>query len=218
MNDYIPHNDDQFFDFSQNFIAQIDDSGARLNISTADKNALKAQNDGFLIIWDVFKNPNHGHADTVAKNTAKKAYQKYLRDFFNRHLRYNPAMTDADRVNFGVPIPSSSSVHIVVGDRRVNFELTPKGVFMVGIKCRDEDTGAKKILYGMSGIVVLYTISDKPVMNIAELSQSMLITRTTHTIRAADTQRGKWISVTVCWQSKTGERGQYAAIQSAIVP
>jgi hypothetical protein len=46
--------------------------------------------------------------------------------------------------------------------RRAGFDLAPEGPFVVGMKCWDIPSGEKKILCGMSGIVVLYAVSEKP--------------------------------------------------------
>ncbi|AEF83182.1 hypothetical protein [Leadbettera azotonutricia] len=217
IRDWIPNADKKFLLFSQNFIAQVDEIAPRFNIPAADIADLKGQNDDYFAAWEVYEMANHGPADTTAKNSAKKAFRKNIRDFYNLHIRYNPDLTDADRRNFHATIRSTRHRRIVVGDRRVGFEFTPKGFFMLGLKCWDEETGEKKIIHGMGGVMVFYAISDKPITNNAELNESILITKSNHTFKAAYDQRGKWISATCCWQTKTGERGQVTAIQSALI-
>jgi hypothetical protein len=155
---------------------------------------------------------------SAAKKALIDGRKAAIRKFHNQYIRYNPALTDEMRAAMGVPIPDRTHTHIVVGDRRVAFDLEPKGVFLVELKCRDEETGEKKILYGMSGIVAIYAITDGPVTDDTLLTESVLLTKPTHTFRAAAAQRGKWLSVTVCWQSETGEKGPWAAVQSAIIP
>ncbi|AEF84197.1 hypothetical protein TREPR_0784 [Treponema primitia ZAS-2] len=65
------------------------------------------------------------------------------------------------------------------------------------MKCRDKDTGGKKILYGMSGIVAFFAIADAPITDSALLVESVLLTNPTHTFRAAATQRGKWLATSL---------------------
>jgi hypothetical protein len=218
MGDYIPRAKEKFVAFSQQFVCGVAEEAAPLNLATAVVTALQGKQTAFMDRWSVLVATETCGSVSAARKALVDSHRSYIRDWFNKNLRYNDNLTNTIRACLGVRIPAERSSHIAVGDRLVGFELMPKGSFMVGIRCWDEKTGAKRILNGMGGIVVLYTISDKPVANIDELSQSMLITKTAYTIKATDTQRGKWISATVCWQSKTGERGQCAVVQSAIIP
>jgi hypothetical protein len=61
-------------------------------------------------------------------------------------------------------------------------------------------------------------VSASPLTAIADLTQSILITRVNHTLTFPDTDRGKWVSVSCLWQSTTGDRGAESPIQTAVVP
>jgi hypothetical protein len=146
------------------------------------------------------------------------ARKTVIRDFHNQHIRYNKALTNEMRGTMGIPLPDDHHSHIPVGPNHVAFTLEPKGAYQIELKCWDEETGEKKITYGKSGIVAVYAISNAPITDRALLTQSELLTKTAHLFGAESSQRGQWLSVSVCWQSKTGEKGPWAVIQSAVIP
>ncbi|GHU81332.1 hypothetical protein FACS189468_3680 [Spirochaetia bacterium] len=72
----------------------------------------------------------------------------------------------------------------VVGSRMVAFTIEPGGVGQVKIRCRDKDSDEKKILCGMSGIVVKYGVAPEAITDPAELIESALFTRVNHTMNS----------------------------------
>jgi hypothetical protein len=68
------------------------------------------------------------------------------------------------------------------------------------------------------GIVAKYAYADAPITDMALLTETVLLTRVNHTFHAGPAMRGKWLSVSCCWQSETGNRGEWVPVQSAIVP
>jgi hypothetical protein len=216
--DLFPHAQDKFVDFTQQFTSALNDVGSDLNLSAAIITAHTAKQSTFMTKWTALKAAGKSPSNDAARKTLIAEHQKYYRDFYNKNIRYSDGLTDEIRRLLGVPIPDTTHSHITVGDHHVGFELAPKAVYQVGMKCWDEETGEKKILYGMSGIVALYAITPEPLTAVADLTESVLITKTSHIFTGVDGQRGKWISVTCCWQSKTGERGPWVAIQSTVIP
>jgi hypothetical protein len=70
----------------------------------------------------------------------------------------------------------------------------------------------------MGGIVVIYDVGDAAIMDPALLGESVLFTRTSQTVSFPLTQSGKRMSATCCWQSESGGRGNFASIQSTVIP
>jgi hypothetical protein len=216
--DWIPHGQDQFVDWSQQFAAALTAHSGELNLAAALVTEVTGKQSAFITGWESLQAQGKSEAKTAAKEALIEGHKTYLRDFFNQNLRYNHNLTTELRRDLGVPIPDTTHSPIVVGDHLVGFELEAKGTYQVSLRCWDEETKEKKILYGMSGIVVFYAVSDAPITDDALLTQSLLITKTTHTLTGNAGQRGKWLSVACCWQSETGERGTPSAVQSAIIP
>jgi hypothetical protein len=217
-NDWMPGAYGKFVDFSQQFNGGLSASAAELGLGAGLVSASNTTQDTFMTNWAVQESAGISRTGTAVKKSLITGHRKYIRDFFNLNIRYNPALTDEIRTRIGVPIPDNAHSPIIVGDRLAGCELLPKGIRMVGLSCRDEATGGKKILYGMGGIVVAYAIGDAPVTDTALLTGKLLITRATHTFKCTDAQRGKWLTCAVCWQSKTGECGQWSAIRSTLIP
>ncbi|MFP3041289.1 hypothetical protein LQZ19_05650 [Treponema primitia] len=216
--DWLPAGQEEFVVWSQKYAAGVNNYAAQLGIPSAVVTTFNTAQATFMAAWNEYviqeKNPSV-NADKRALVNARKAA---IRKFHNQYIRYSPFLTDEILAALGAPIGDHTHTHIVVGDRQVVFTLEPKGVFQVEMKCRDKDTGEKKILYGMSGIVAFFAIADAPITDSALLVESALLTDVTHTFHAAPTQRGKWLSATACWQSESGERGDCGAILSAVIP
>jgi hypothetical protein len=215
--DWLPHGQEAFVTWSQKFVAGLSVYASDLDIDAVLVAAIGTGQAAFMADWNTLASKEKRASVNAARKTLVDNHRGVLRDFFNENLRYNKKMTDEIRGVLGVPVRDGSHTPIVVGDRRVVFDLESAGLSMVTLKCRDKDTGEKKILYGMSGITALYAYSPVAITETALLNESLLLTKVNHTFHAADSQRGQWLSVTACWQSKTGERGATAAIQSARV-
>jgi hypothetical protein len=216
--DWIPGGQDEFFDWSENYVSGIKEYATALNVATTVVTALDTAQTAYVEARTDLLAAGQSKANTAAKKTLFKIHRLYLRDWHNEHVRYNKAVTPQICARCGFPDKDTNPSPIVVGDRKVGFELFPEGAFLVGMKCWDLDSGEKKIEYGMSGVVALFAFSDQPLTTIAELTDSVLLTRVSHTFHCADTLRGKWINVSCCWQSETGQRGPESPIQSAIIP
>jgi hypothetical protein len=217
-NDWMPGAQSKFAVWSQQFISGIEEKKAELNLSTAVITALNAKQTAFMEKWTMLiEQPN-----STARNAAKKdliyAHKAYIRGWFNKTLRYSDELTNEIRGYCGLPIRKGKNGHNAMDGYRLGFELYPNGPFCVGMRCWDEATLEKKVLPNMNGIMVRYAISDKPITNIAQLSQAVAVSKMRYLFKAADTQRGQWLSVTCCWQSKTCVEGQCSPIQSAVIP
>jgi hypothetical protein len=216
--DWIPAGQAAFVDWSQLFVTGLNDHSSDLGIAADLITEVTTKQTAFMSAWNDLQGTGKSTAKTIAKKTLVAAHRVFLRDFFNVNLRYNASLTDEIRDALGIHIPDHTHTPIVVGGRRVGFDLKGKGVYLVDIRCWDLETMEKKVLYGMVGIMVIYAITPEPVTAEAHLSESMLITKTRHTFHSAADQRGKWLSVACCWQSASGERGPMSAIQSAVIP
>jgi hypothetical protein len=156
--------------------------------------------------------------NTAEQDALVKAHRTYIRLWVAQYIRGNPALTNAIRVALGMPELDSTKTPQVVGNRTVAFTLEPGSVGQVVVKCRDKDTGAANILYGMSGIVLLYDVADAAIADITVLTRSVLLTRVNQTLSFPGTESGKRVSVTACWQSESGGRGDFAVVQTTVVP
>jgi hypothetical protein len=66
--------------------------------------------------------------------------------------------------------------------------------------------------------VAKYAYADAPLTDFALLTETTLLTKVHETFHAGPDKRGKYLTATCCWQTKTGNRGDWVPVQSAIVP
>ncbi|GHU82962.1 hypothetical protein FACS189468_7700 [Spirochaetia bacterium] len=216
--DWIPRSQGQFVAWAANFASGIADLGSDLSLAAAVVTAFGTKQGEFMEAWEALAAAERGPTNTEQRKELAAGHRSYIRSWFNQYLRGNPALTNAFRVRLGAPEVDGTKTPQVVGSRMVAFTIEPGGVGQVKIRCRDKDTDEQKILYGMSGIVVIYTVAPEAVTDPEMLTKSVLITRAIHTMSFPLTQSGKRVSVSCCWQSKSGQRGDLAAIQSTVIP
>jgi hypothetical protein len=145
---------------------------------------------------------------------ALQAAMRYIKD---RYF-FMPPLTAEDFVSLGLKVPDTTPTPVDIANKQVDFELEPKGVYLVEIRCWDHETGEKRILEGLTGIDVRYAFTPEPVTDLALLTENIVLTKTRHTFHVDPANRGKWLSAACCWYAAGPKYGQWVAVQSAIVP
>jgi hypothetical protein len=140
-----------------------------------------------------------------------------MRDIKDRYFKV-PPLTDAQLVALGLTPRDTTPSHIGPSKSRPGFDIKPRDVCRLSITLWDEDTGEKKRPYGMNGAVATYAIGEAPVVDRAGFNRSVLITKTPHILEVEEEYRGKWLSMAMCWQSESGERGAWSEVESCVVP
>jgi hypothetical protein len=216
--DWMPAGKLAFVSWSESFVSGVVDHQGELNLTEMVVTALQAKQAAFMAAWTALNAAPKGPVNTAEQNALVKAHQKYIRLWVAQYIRGNPALTNAIRAALGMPVEDDIRTPQVVGNRTVAFTLEPGSVGQVVVKCRDKDSGAASILYGMSGITLLYDVADTPFTDPKLLTQSALLSRVNHTLSFPVTDSGKRVSVAACWQSKAHGRGDFAVVQTTVVP
>jgi hypothetical protein len=181
-------------------------------VSALDTLILTAQN-----ALHATEGAGRGPVATAACKAAFAALVEKMRYLKERYF-FVPPLSDEDLVSLGLTPRDKHPSPIAPPTGNPGFEITPSGTRRLTVRVWDEDTGEKKRPYGMTGAVVRYVISDAPVEDMTLFTQSDLITKSPYIFTGTDAQRGKWISLAMCWQSETGGKGPWSEIQSTLIP
>ena len=104
----IPKSDRGFYEWQKTFMDYLEAHGTAMKIPPEAINALKAKQAVLEAAYAEAEKPNHGRLDIAAKNDARSIYEHEIRAFIKGYL-YNPAVSDGDRRNMGIPDHKSAS-------------------------------------------------------------------------------------------------------------
>ena len=104
-NNYIPHGFSELYSWLYNFENYVNANIGRFNVEQTDLMALSALITALGTANTAADAPNAGSADHIDRREKADAVNAAARAFVNQHLRYNPAVTDYDRVQMGLTVP-----------------------------------------------------------------------------------------------------------------
>jgi hypothetical protein len=219
--DYIPSKDadfDKFFKFMNQYVAKKC-TGQTPEWNHIPEAARTLMSDGYIAWYTAYTATTGPHTpvDTEAKNDAKKAAVKVIRPFVNQYLRY-PPVTDEDRTAMGIPNHDTTRTPIGAPRTKPVFTTEVKTIRSITVPFQEEGVKSRAIPYGYNGAVVSWSVSDTPVTDPKNLTRSELATRGPHVLHFEEEDRGKTVYLALQWQNEKGEKGDFTAIQTAIVP
>jgi hypothetical protein len=166
---------------------------------------------------------NYQNDDSTVKRGLKKKTRKeaeaLIRDFYESSIRFNKKIPYEKKVALGWREPDPDHTPEGVPTEFVEFrmEAGEEGQVILYFKRRDVENNARPDNY--SGAVVKWLIADKPAASESELTtDDKLATYTPYTLTFPDTERGKIITVSMCWQNASGEKGPWCAIKWTVIP
>jgi hypothetical protein len=218
--DYIPSKDAEFNEFFKFIGIYVDGKTTGENpqwVFPAD--ALAAFHAAWLA-WDEAYQKTlvpHIPAFTAEKNRVRKMAEKALRAFVNRCLRY-PPVTPEDRAIMKIPEHDDTRTSISTPVSRPEFSIELKDICQLKIPFHDQGSTRKARPYGMNGAVISWDVLDSPPAKAQALRNTVLATRTPHTLTFDEADRGKTVYIALQWQNEKGKRGKHSEIQSAIIP
>jgi hypothetical protein len=133
MNDYIPKSDDGFDGFQRNFMTLIAAIASAAGIPASAINVLlsyQTEWENAFAVGGQAQKSTRNSVQTRTKTEARKAYQSTyapqpmgLRAFIAAWVKYNPLISDAQRISLGVPVPSRKKTqHTVATKNQVVFK------------------------------------------------------------------------------------------------
>jgi hypothetical protein len=86
-----------------------------LGITNTVFTLVKSKQTTFMGAWTEMQLQEKTHSTSVQRKTLTDNHKKYLREWFNQYLRYNPGQTNDIRAQLDVPIPDTTHTPIEVG-------------------------------------------------------------------------------------------------------
>ena len=219
MSDYIPGSDPEFHIFQGNLMTNVQANVAPWGILASDVTTLVASQTVWTAACNKANNKlNRTSADVQAKNDARKAYERALRNFVAQWLVRNAKIPDSERERMGIPIHSNTRSPIPapascpVG--KIDFSVRLQHIIHIA----DEHSAQSKAKpAGVHGCEIWMKIGDTPPKDASELTYVTTTTHTPHKKTFEGAEGGKMVYYWLRWVSNTGKTGPWSGNIYALV-
>jgi hypothetical protein len=220
--DFIPRKDAEYNTFFINLEHAVDTNTHSPNppwthIPEAASQALTQTLNGWKNAYNPTLTP-HTPETTHEKQRVRDSSEDYIRHFINQYIRYSDNVTDAQRDQVGVPNRKPGKSKIGEPKTSPVYTIEIAGPGRLDIRLHPEGTERMTIPYGYGGAVIYRKISDVPIEDPKLLTESELATGSIHTLYFDEPDWGKKVYISLRWQTKSGLRGPYSAIQESVIP
>ena len=215
---FIPTGDAKFNDWQGNLFTKLQQNATKWGIPAARMAELEVLKTEFENRHAIAEDPaTRTRAAIVMKNEARKAYEAAIRSLLKGYVTYNPAVTDEDRINMGLPIHKTSRTSVPVPATYPEYTVETS-LRQITIHFRDAGKDSKAKPAGVGGALIRWDILDTPPTKAADLLNSVLDTASPYTLKFTENQRGNRVYFALAWQNTKGEVGPWSEIGMAIVP
>ena len=109
--DYIPSKDAEFLFWVKHLFASAQGRADEWGLDSDEISNIESTIADYEIVYNRAKDPNHGKADTTAKNEARAALKATTRQYVKEHLEYNSRISDEARLAAGLPVHDTVPTH-----------------------------------------------------------------------------------------------------------
>lgn len=174
----------------------------------------------FISVFEVWQNAaTRTSVATAALREAQKVFSGIFRKLYMGFLKNNPLVSDTDRIAMGLPegAPDKRTPPpIPDGIPESEVRLPAPGV--IAIHFRNAGATDKAKPAGVHGAEIVWAVLETPPTDWAELTRSEFSTNSPLTLVFSGEKRGKHLYFALRWRNTRGERGNWSAIQMAIIP
>jgi hypothetical protein len=153
-----------------------------------------------------------------AKNEAKKALEKELRQAIAEYLTHNHLLTDESREDLGLPVHDTKPTPVPVPTTVVETKVSWPAPGVVEMAFHDSESEGRAKPYGVHGAEFIYAILDTPPAGWEELTHSVFDTRSPIRLSFANEMRRRTLYFAARWENTRGAKGPWSEIQETSIP
>jgi len=218
--DFIPHTYDGLDVWLSNFMAYLTPNLVRLGISDDKRASLQNLVNVYHQACTVADSPNAGSADRLDRKEKATDVIAAVRHFINSNLWYNEAVTDQDRVNFGMTVPDTNPTPVATPTTWPVPTVKPVAEGEIAVHYIDSAAplGSHAKPAGVHGAEIRHAILSAPPVSDDDLIHSDFSTRSPHIFVYDMQQRGLTVYFRLRWENNRGIKGPWSPTVSAIIP
>ncbi|MDR0700719.1 MAG: hypothetical protein LBG28_16095 [Tannerella sp.] len=217
---YIPTTYAGLLSWLRNFLDQLVPKLERLGIPTTEFESLRLLISNYNLACEKANSTAATKTDRVRRAELAELVTKAARNFVNVFLRYNKELTNDDRTDLGLPIPSTKPTPIPPPANSPSITSFDKSENM-RIRGHYKDSKSQKSRakpYGVHGLSIRWVIQQEPPVDISQFTNVSFSTKTPFTLRFAVHERGKTLWLRICWENTKGEGGPWSDLYSVVIP
>jgi hypothetical protein len=217
-NDYIPRSYRTFLSWVQNLFDGVAEHAAAWGLNPMSWAQITILIAEYKTALEKAELPNRGKADVLAKNNARKALEKAVRQYVKEYLIANSAISDDDRERIGLPVHDTHPTPI---DPPKTIPLSKVKLSSAGVlewSVVDSKSGKKAKPAGTHGFELAWGIFETVPTDWAQLNHSSFSTRPTLQLSFSGDDRGKIIAYATRWENNKGQKGPWSDIDNTIIP
>jgi hypothetical protein len=218
MPDYIPREDGAFLEWSRILLAYAAPKTDAFNIPKGTLTPIQERLTSYEAAFSTAQNPNRGKVDVLNKNETRDALRSDIRAFVKAYLAYNPAVSDADKENMGLPLHDGTRTPVPAPSTMPELELDCSVIRQITVHFRDLGKDHRGKPAHVHGVELRWAILDNPPQSVENLTKSAFDTASPYTFKFDEPERGKTLFICPCWQNNKGDKGPYGEIVKAIIP
>jgi hypothetical protein len=216
--DYIPHQDGAFLEWVITLLGYASPKAAAFNIPDGVLPPIRTQLDAYGAAFKVVQSPNHGKVDVLNKKEAKEALTHSVRAFVRGYLTYNPAVSDADKENMGLPLHDGTRTPVPAPTTIPELELDSSVIRQITVHFRDAGSDKRGKPAHVHGVELHWALLDNSPASVEDLTKSAFDTASPYTFNFDEPERGKALYICPRWENNKGDKGPWGEIYKAIIP
>ena len=216
--DYVPRNPMKYNAFIDNLTQYVAKNLSKWKVIPVER--FQELLDSFLVFQKIYLPLSARLINKAQREQIRQAQTECtakLRPFVNQFLKF-PPVTNADRIEMGIPNHGATRTPHIEVTALVEFEIKLRGIRELIVNFWVKGASNKAKPPNHDGAVIVWGILDAPSDKIQELTYHTLASRTPHAISFTEAQRGKTVYFAISWQNDRGNIGKWSEIQSAIIP
>ena len=215
--DYIPATDAGLLPFAKNLYAYALANFARWSVPSP-QTVLETAITAFETALAAYQEPNHGKVDTLAKNESKDALVHALRTYVQGYVARNPAVTDEDKEQMGLPLRDTTPTPHPAPEARPETEAEPAGTGTHRVTAVNPHTQNKEKPPLVTGVAYARRVrgADEPKSR-AEDMPSDYQAGTSRVFQYVEGDYGKVADYATAYENSTGQRGPWSNVTSLLI-
>lgn len=214
--DYIPRGDVNFDVWQGNMMQIVEANGDNWGIPADALSALKNKQAAWNPAYFKASNRNNrSSADVVAKNEARRDYEKSLRNFIFEWLARNSKIKDDDRERMGLTVRKTTHTPMPVPTSFPSGRINFLNRLQHSIYFHDESAGKAKP-FGVHGCEIYISIREASA-NDSGFTYLAMETRSPYIHNFKDSDAGKIAYYRLRWVNTRGKPGPWSDTFNAII-
>jgi hypothetical protein len=179
--------------------------------------AVVSKIDDFLAALEAYQGDDSS-VNLLAKNEAKKAAVAVMRDFAKSSVRFNPKMTDADRLVLGIrPADTTPTNHPVPTSQPDTDVLPTTNHYEHKVRALNHALGDTSKPADAYGVRYAWQVGGERPASGEDLPKTKFTRRTTYVVGHTEADKGKTVWYATCYENGRGDPGRWSPVTDAVI-